>query len=117
MHVDAADDSTVPQEDDLAKWNIFVNDFAKHLGFFRLKMAEAYSLPISVVESICSDMQTIFDTYQLHLVEMVTNRLKLLNVRWNDDLLLNETLSILCMKNATVDSKQITCFPSILYRI
>jgi hypothetical protein len=35
MDVDAADD-TVPQED--AKRNIFVNSFAKYMGFFILKL-------------------------------------------------------------------------------
>jgi hypothetical protein len=82
-----------PLEDKMAMWNTFLNTFAKHLGFFRLKMSEAYSLPISVVESICHDMQILFDAYQQHLVASVTSCMNMFNVNWKDDALMSEILS------------------------
>jgi hypothetical protein len=91
MDADEANDA--PLEDKMAMWNTFLNTFAKHLGFFRLKMSEAYSLPISVVESICHDMQILFDAYQQHLVASVTSCMNMFNVNWKDDALMSEILS------------------------
>jgi hypothetical protein len=75
MYVPAVDDA-VSQEDEFSE-NTFLNEFPQRSNFFRCKMAVAYALSLSVVESICSYIQVIFDTHQQHLITVATNSLKM----------------------------------------
>ena len=74
-------------------WNSFLNDFAEHLAFFRLKVTEAYSLPMSVVTSIFQDVQIMFDIFQQQFTDSFKNRLEHLGISWSDDTLMQEMFS------------------------
>jgi len=74
-------------------WNSFLNDFAEHLAFLRLKVTEAHSLPLSVVTSIFQDVQSMFDIFQEQFTDSVKNRLKHLGISWSDDILMQEMFS------------------------
>jgi hypothetical protein len=73
-----------------AKWDLFLNNFAQHLAIFRLKMAEAHSLPMSVVASIFQDLQSIFDIFQQQFADFVKSHMQHLGVTWTDDTIFRE---------------------------
>ena len=78
---------------DHESWNCFLNEFAERLTFFRLKVTEAHSLPVSVVGSIFQDVQSMFDLFQQQFCESIKGRLQHLGVNWNEDMLLREMFS------------------------
>ncbi len=75
------------------KLHLFLNDFAKHLAFLRLKMSEAYAIPLSVSSAIFNDMQTVVDFFQQQFADMVKGCLENHSVLWSKDVLLNQLLS------------------------
>ena len=60
---------------DHESWNCFLNELAERLTFFRLKVTEAYSLPVSVVGSIFQDVQSMLDLFQQQFCESIKGRL------------------------------------------
>ena len=91
------DDSSVnndPMEiDGVQSWTNFLNDLARFVALFRLKITESYMLPRSVADSICQDVQQIFDLFQQQFVEIVRVRLQQLGVNLDADHTLHQVLS------------------------
>ena len=85
---EVSDDVSHMPVSDQSTWNSFWNKFAEHLAFFRLKVTEAHSLPVSVVTSIFQDVQIMFDIFQQQFTDSIKNRLEHLGISWSDDVLL-----------------------------
>jgi len=77
---------------DQSCWDIFLNDFAKHAAFLKLKITELYMLPKSVAHGIFEDIKTIFDTFQESFTSMVKGRLAFTGSDWQNDSLLQQIL-------------------------
>jgi hypothetical protein len=73
--------------------NLFYNDFAKHVAFLKLKISEAYALPISVTGSLFTDLQTVVDLFQQYFTDIMKRRLQNMGVLWTEDALLHQMLS------------------------
>jgi len=79
--------------DGLQCWTNFLNDLARFVALFRLKITESYMLPRSVADSICQDVQQIFDLFQQQFVEIVRVRLQQLGLDLDGDHILHQVLT------------------------
>jgi hypothetical protein len=90
--LDVADNNS--EDDQMSQtricWDTFLNDFAKHVAFLKLKTTEMYMLPKSVAHSIFQDMKTVFDIFQQHFVGMVKDHLANIGINYANDLLLQQ---------------------------
>lgn len=77
---------------DQSCWDRFLNEFAKHIAFLKLKITESYMLPKSVAHGILEDIRTIFDTFQEYFMSMAKSRLASTGSDWQDDSLLQQIL-------------------------
>ena len=75
---------------DQSCWDRFLNEFAKHLAFLKLKITESYMFPKSVAHGIFKDIETIFDTFQESFTSVVKSRLASTGSDWQDDSLLQQ---------------------------
>ena len=66
-------------------WTNFLNNLARFVALFRLKITESYMLPRSVADSICYNVQDIFDLFQQQFVETVRVRLQQLGLDVDGD--------------------------------
>lgn len=68
----------------------FLNDFARHVAYLKLKISESYMLPKSTAQSIFQDIQSLFDIYQNELAQLLNSRLKEIGVSLSDDLIIQQ---------------------------
>ena len=94
MDVDNDDEVThEPDDDDETQLKNLLNNFSKHLAFIKLKIVEENMLPAAAAASVLKDMQLCFETYQQQFVEIVRNRLQLLDCEWRTDDVLRQLFS------------------------
>jgi len=74
-------------------WTNFLNNLARFVALFRLKITESYMLPRSVADSICQNVQEIFDLFQQQFVEIVRVRLLQLGLDVDGDHTLHQVLA------------------------
>ena len=74
-------------------WTNFLNNLARFVALFRLKITESYMLPRSVADSICQNVQEIFDLFQQQFVEIVRVRLLQLGLDVDGDHTLHRVLA------------------------